>query len=136
MIDDLDRNFTITADDIDLDTMLGTINATSSSITNMGTFITTQPHTGSPTSLPYYTTPQPTYTFTNQHTSSYDLEVKGDANFEGDIKLKGKSIGKMLEKIEDRLAILQPDPAKLEKYESLRKAYEHYKTLERLIGED
>jgi hypothetical protein len=64
------------------------------------------------------------------------LEVKGDANFEGDIKLKGKSLSEFLSKIEDRLAILQPDPKKLEKYESLRKAYENYKLMEKLIGED
>lgn len=76
-----------------------------------------------------------TYSFTNDRID-YSLDVKGDANFEGDVKIKGKSIVETLEKIESRLAILQPDPTKLEKYESLRKAYEHYKTLERLIGED
>ena len=65
------------------------------------------------------------------------LKVNGDAEFEGDIKVKGRSLEKMFQKIEDRLAILQdPDPAKLEKYAALKKAYDHYKTLERLIGED
>lgn len=72
-------------------------------------------------------------TLGNTHNS---LDVKGDANFDGDIKFKGKSLEELFTKIEDRLAILQPDPKKLEKYEALRKAYEHYKTLERLIGED
>lgn len=68
---------------------------------------------------------------------SSGLNVKGDAEFEGDVKIKGRSLEKMLQKIEDRLAILQdPDPAKLEKYAALKKAYDHYKTLERLIGED
>jgi hypothetical protein len=65
-------------------------------------------------------------------TPSQALHVSGDAEFDGDIKIKGKSILKMLEGIEKRLAILQPDPAKLEKYAALRKAYEHYKTLEAL----
>ena len=64
------------------------------------------------------------------------LQVAGDAEFEGDIKWKGRSLGKMLEGIEDRLAILQPDPAKLEKFEALKKAYDHYKLMEKLIGED
>ena len=64
------------------------------------------------------------------------LIVSGDAAFEGDIKWKGRSLGKMLEAIEDRLAILTPDPKKLEKYESLQKAYNHYKLMEKLIGED
>lgn len=63
---------------------------------------------------------------------SNQLDVKGDANFEGDIKWKGRSIGDMLEKIESRLAILTPDPKKLEHFEALKKAYENYKTLERL----
>ena len=65
------------------------------------------------------------------------LSVKGDAEFEGDVKIKGHSILHLLKKIEDRLAVLQePDPEKLEKFAALKKAYDHYKTLERLIGED
>lgn len=68
---------------------------------------------------------------------SSGLSVKGDADFEGDVKIQGHSILHILKKLEDRLAILQePDPAKLEKYAALKKAYDHYKTLERLIGED
>lgn len=68
--------------------------------------------------------------------SSNSIDVKGDANFEGDIKWKGQSLSKMIESINDRLAILQPDPAKLEKYEALKKAYDHYKLLEKLIGDE
>lgn len=65
------------------------------------------------------------------------LQVTGDATFDGDIKWKGRSLGSLLGSIEDRLAILQePDPAKLEKFEALKKAYDHYKTLERLIGDE
>lgn len=60
------------------------------------------------------------------------LTVSGDAEFEGDIKWKGRSLGEMLSKIEQRLSILVPDPEKLEHFEALRKAYEHYKTLEAL----
>lgn len=90
----------------------------------------------------------PNYTFTTNGTTGYSqpwvtttaapstLEVKGDANFEGDIKFKGRSLEELFSKIEDRLAILQPDPAKLEKYEALRNAYEQYKILEALITKD
>lgn len=60
------------------------------------------------------------------------LKVSGDAEFEGDVKIKGVSIAKTLEGINNRLAILQPDPAKLEHFAALKKAYEHYKTLEAL----
>jgi hypothetical protein len=65
------------------------------------------------------------------------IQVTGDAEFDGDIKWKGRSLGSLLVSIEDRLAILQdPDPVKLEKHAALKKAYDHYKTLERLIGDE
>ena len=60
------------------------------------------------------------------------LTVSGDAEFDGDVKIKGVSIAKALEDIQKRLAILVPDPAKLEHFEALKKAYEHYKVLEAL----
>lgn len=60
------------------------------------------------------------------------LHVSSDAVFDGDIKWKGRSLGQFLEDIEKRLAILVPDPAKLEQFEALKKAYEHYKMLEAL----
>ena len=41
---------------------------------------------------------------------------------------------KRLEAIEKRLLILVPDPEKLEQWEALREAYDHYKSLEALIG--
>ena len=68
--------------------------------------------------------------------STNSIDIKGDANFDGDILWKGQSLGKMIESINDRLAILHPDPAKLEKYAALKKAYDHYKLMEKLIGED
>jgi len=64
------------------------------------------------------------------------LHVTSDAEFDGDIKWKGRSLGTMLETIESRLAILQPDPTKLEKFEALKKAYEHYKLMEKLCHDD
>jgi len=60
------------------------------------------------------------------------LQVNGDANFDGDVKIKGVSIANTLETINKRLSILVPDPAKLEHFAALKKAYEHYKTLEAL----
>jgi hypothetical protein len=64
--------------------------------------------------------------------SDNSLHVKGNAEFDGDIKWKGRSLENFLESIEKRLAILTPDPNKLEKFESLQKAYNHYKLLESL----
>lgn len=53
-----------------------------------------------------------------------------------DIKIGHRSLRTFMEKMEERLAILQPDPALLEKYEALKQAYEHYRTLEALCMGD
>jgi hypothetical protein len=60
------------------------------------------------------------------------LHVNGDTEITGDLKVSGVSFKETIEGINRRLAILQPNPEKLEHFESLRKAYEHYKTLEAL----
>jgi hypothetical protein len=122
---------------------------------NMDTITLTGPLTTSITSPMYtstivgtggasYTSP---YTFTTNGTSAgyitsnntwttgtsaSSIQVKGDADFDGDVKLKGKSLTSWMETMEKRLAILVPDPKKLEKFEALQKAYNHYKMLEAL----
>lgn len=63
------------------------------------------------------------------------LDVKGDANFEGDITIKGKSILDSLEKIEEKLAILRPNEQLEEKWERLRELRREYIDLERDILE-
>ena len=65
-------------------------------------------------------------------TSTPSIQVKGDAEFDGDIKWKGRSLGAILNKIESRLAILSPDSKKLEHFAALKKAYDNYKALEAL----
>ena len=95
---------------------------------NIGNYVYTTNNTGNG----YYSGPTIT-----TGSSNAGLHVSGDAEFDGDVKIKGRSIEKLLRTIEDRLAIIQePDPKKLEKFAALKKAYDHYKTLERLIGED
>jgi hypothetical protein len=53
-----------------------------------------------------------------------------------DIKVDGKSLKEFMTKMEQRLSILVPDPEKLEKFEALKRAYEHYKTMESLCFPD
>ena len=52
-----------------------------------------------------------------------------------DIKVDGKSLKEFMNKMEERLAILIPDPKKLEQFAALKKAYEHYKLMESLCQE-
>ena len=78
-------------------------------------------------------------TWTTNVTSSptqATLDVSGNADIKGKLTVQGKDIGKILEAIEKRLAILTPNPNKLEKFEALKKAYDHYKLLEALCHED
>ena len=55
---------------------------------------------------------------------------------DGDIKIGDKSLKEFMLKMEERLAILVPDPKKLEKFEALKRAYENYKLMEKLCQED
>ena len=52
-----------------------------------------------------------------------------------DITVGGKSLKEFMNKMEERLAILIPDPKKLEQFAALKKAYEHYKLMESLCQE-
>ena len=88
-----------------------------------------------------YNTAGPTYSWntlnnpsnTNKvHITGAGIEMDADA----DITIGGRSMKKILEGIEQRLSILVPDPKKLERYEALRQAYEHYRTLEALCTEE
>lgn len=121
-----------TIDGLDLTDNMGTTTISSLDSQNYGDVILT---TGAATSTGLYSNSWSSpYTITGIDTvsNSNGLHVHGDAEFEGDIKVKGKSLNDFMETLEKRLAILQPDPEKLEKFEALQKAYAHYKTLEAL----
>ena len=53
-----------------------------------------------------------------------------------DIMVGDKSLMATLDKIQERLAILEPNTALNAKYEALREAYNHYKVLEALLREE
>jgi hypothetical protein len=65
-------------------------------------------------------------------TAQPSLQVTGEAKFDGDVIVQGKSLADFMKAMEKRLAILVPNPEKLEHFEALQKAYAHYKTLEAL----
>jgi len=76
------------------------------------------------------------YTFPSSSSSNGNIKISGDAEIDGDIKMQGRSLKEMFEKIEQRLAILVPDPNKLKQFEALKKAYNHYKMIEALCHND
>jgi len=63
------------------------------------------------------------------------LKVKGDAEFDGEVTIKGKSLTDMFEKIEERLAILHPNEKLEDKWDELKELGKRYKELEAEIIE-
>jgi hypothetical protein len=125
---------TITIDTSTMNSMYssGTITLPTTTITNGGYTIG---HAGS--SGQFYTTGINGNNWNNVNTSpSVNISSDGIEMAAGtDIKVDGKSLKEFMNKMEERLAILVPDPSKLEKFEALKKAYEHYKLMESLCQE-
>ena len=70
--------------------------------------------------------------------ASPNSKNNGTIKLEGadaDIFVQGKSMKAWMDTVEQRLCILEPKPELLEKYTSLKQAYEHYKTLEAILYE-
>jgi len=63
------------------------------------------------------------------------LKVNGDADFDGEVTIKGKKLSDMFEKIEERLAILHPNPKLEDKWDELKELGKRYKELEQEIIE-
>jgi hypothetical protein len=63
------------------------------------------------------------------------IQVKGDAEFDGEITVKGKKLSEMFEKIEERLAILHPNPELEDRWDELKELSKRYKELEQEIIE-
>ena len=68
----------------------------------------------------------------SQANSSGTIKLEGS---DADIIVQGKSMKSWMDAVEQRLCILEPKPELLEKYQSLKQAYEHYKTLEAMLYE-
>ena len=138
---------TIKAEDLDLLTDTLTIDTSNMGATGSGYFFNTTAGLNG-TSGSYLTSTGASGTvWTTNNTSPWSignvnyspnpnpspgLKVNGDAEFEGKVMINGRNISEFMETISKRLAILVPDPAKLEHFEALKKAYQHYKTLEAL----
>ena len=83
-----------------------------------------------------YTTGTGSYNWNTTTSPSVNISSDGiDMAAGTDITVGGKSLKEFMNKMEERLAILVPDPKKLEQFAALKKAYEHYKLMEQLCQE-
>ena len=122
---------TITLDPSTMNSMYssGTITLPTTTITNGGYTIGATGSSGQ-----FYTTGTNGHNWNNPPT----VNITGtgiDMAAGTDITVDGKSLKTFMNKMEERLAILIPDPKKLEQFEALKKAYEHYKLMESLCQE-
>lgn len=97
--------------------------------TNPGTIYTT--NTGGSGQTLTWNGTNPTWTTT----PNTPLTINGDAEIEGDLKVKGKNLSEVIENIEKRLAILHPNAELEERWEELKALGERYRELEKDILE-
>lgn len=97
---------------------------TSNTITWGTTTVNTSPWTVSTGSGPYTISADP-------NLKGASLLVGGDAEFEGDVKIKGKSLTKLIDNIEKRLSILHPNEKLEEKWEKLKTLGDQYREMEK-----
>jgi hypothetical protein len=68
-------------------------------------------------------------------TASNTLSVQGDAEFDGDITVKGRSLYEFMESVEQRLNVLRPNPELEAEWDQLRELGEQYRKLEQQLAE-
>lgn len=118
-------------------TPYGNITITSTPITTT-TYSTNTTTWGTSGITGTYTITDPSISWygTNTNTNEYWPANHGKISA-SDLTLDGINVKETLLALMKRLAILDsPDPKKLEKFEALKKAYEHYKTLEALCYDE
>jgi len=87
-------------------------------------------HVGSQSNYTY-----DTITLNGSNVKDSALTVKGDATFEGNLKIKGVDLTERLDAIEQRLGILRPNNDLEGKWEKLKSLGEEYRKLEQEILE-
>lgn len=112
-------------------TTAGTVGATLSTTLNNGLLWNNPTYTA--TASPYVNAT--TGAWTTYNNQPQVLKVTGNAEFEGDIKIKGVSLSDRLDTIEERLGILRPNNDLEGKWEKLKKLGEEYRKLEKEILE-
>ena len=112
---------------------IGTTGATlSTSVTNNGLLWNNPTYTA--TASPY-TVSNGTTGWTTYNNTAQVLRVSGDAEFDGDIKIKGVNLTDRLDAIEERLGILRPNNDLEGRWEKLKQLGEEYRKMEKEILE-
>jgi hypothetical protein len=63
------------------------------------------------------------------------LSVQGDADFDGDVRVQGRSLAEFMEQVEQRLNMLQPNPELEQEWDELRELGARYRELEQQCKE-
>jgi hypothetical protein len=64
-----------------------------------------------------------------------DLSVQGDADFAGDVRVKGRSLAEFMESVEQRLNMLRPNPRLEAEWDQLHELGKQYRALEKQLLE-
>ena len=72
---------------------------------------------------------------TDPNLKGASIQIQGDAEFDGEVTIKGKNIAEMFAKIEERLAILHPNPELEDRWDELKELGKRYKELEQELIE-
>lgn len=134
-----DTNYTIKDDSLDLDALLGNLTIGGTANYNMnntyGTINITGA-TGSVLTSPYNLT-QGTYSLNNPYTSINPSVILGQEGIQvesdADIKLGDVSLKEFIKSIQERLAILTPNPKLESEWEELKELGDRYRELEQQI---
>lgn len=99
----------------------------------------------------FYGTSGVTYNSTIPSTGYYTGNLGGSTNYQSasiyvygtnptistdQTKIDINELGELMKTLKERLLIIVPNFEKHEKYEALKKAYDHYKLIEKMIGEE
>ena len=84
---------------------------------------------------PFYQPVNSVNTVTSVTSIPQSLTVNGDGTFNGKLRVNGKDIGELLDKIEERLAILHPNVELEDKWKDLKALGDQYRELEKEIIE-
>lgn len=112
------------------DNNIGVLYATQQSTTAGDYFTITTNGTGGSVYDNTYTTTNGNSPWTISPNHNNKLDVRGDANFEGKVRIRGKDLGETLDRIEERLAILHENAELESRWESLRELRKQYLELE------